>query len=34
MKQVAWYFVNMEEEINKKGKKNFCINLHKPFLVV
>ena len=34
MKQVAWYFVGMEEEINNEGKKistSICI---KPFHVV
>ena len=34
MKQIAWHFVKMEEEINNKREGNFCINLHKLFLVV
>ena len=37
MKQVAWYFVEMEEEINKKGKKisaSTCISHFLSFELV
>ena len=37
MKQVAWYFVRMEEEINNKGKKipaSTCISHFLSFEVV
>ena len=37
MKQVAWYFVKMEEEINKKGKKipaSTCISHFLSFELV
>ena len=37
MKQVAWHFVRMEEEINNKGKKIFastCIDHFLSFEVV
>ena len=37
MKQVAWYFVRMEEEINNKGKKisaSTCISHFLPFELV
>ena len=37
MKQVAWYFVRVEEEINKKGKKisaSTCVSHFLSFEVV
>ena len=37
MKQVTWYFVRMEEEINNKGKKisaSTCISHFLPFELV